>query len=78
MLQVQVSFLLLMTMIQISDGQSATLTMTDITSSTPPEGITKPDIEHAVVEDDPRLWSNTSKVGSFFRLSARLRLRLTS
>ncbi|KAF8441022.1 major facilitator superfamily domain-containing protein [Boletus edulis BED1] len=30
------------------------------TSSTP-ENVSKPDIEHALVEDDPRLWSNTRK-----------------
>jgi hypothetical protein len=45
-------------------GSSATPTF-----STPPESVIKLDIEHTLVEDDPRMWSNTRKVGFMFRLS---------
>ncbi|KAG8214816.1 hypothetical protein J3R82DRAFT_9963 [Butyriboletus roseoflavus] len=37
------------------------------TPLTPPEDVIKLDIEHAIVEDDPRIWSNTRKVGLLFR-----------
>ena len=31
-----------------------------------PTPLTPLDIEHALVEDDPRIWSNTRKVGLLF------------
>ena len=62
-------------MANVPDSQTATLTPADDTptgmdvssnatppSSTPPESVIKVDIEHAFVEDDPRIWSNTRKV----------------
>ena len=36
------------------------------TSSDPPEGALMLDIEHALVEDDPRAWSNNRKVSFLF------------
>ncbi|KAH0832264.1 vacuolar DHA amino acid exporter [Lanmaoa asiatica] len=61
-------------MTQAPDSQSTTMTLADAsptgehasssatpTCSTPPEDVIKLDIEHALVEDDPRIWSNTRK-----------------
>jgi len=62
-------------MTKIPDSQTITLTPANATSTgkdvspspTPTssmlrEIVIKPDIEHALVEDDPRIWSNTRKV----------------
>ena len=67
-------------MTQIHDSQSIALTPADgtlmakdasstttHTCSTPPDGGIKFDIEHALVEDDPRTWSHTRKVRFLFR-----------
>ena len=68
-------------MAKVPDNQTITLTPADATltgkdvssnatpaSSTPSESVIKPDIEHALVEDDPRIWSSTRKVRFLFRL----------
>jgi hypothetical protein len=62
-------------MTKVPDSRTTTLTPADTTltgkdvsssampaSSTPSECVIKLDIEHALVEDDPRIWSNTRKV----------------
>ena len=48
-----------------STGKDVSSSITP-TSSTPPESVIKPDIEHALVEDNPRIWSSTRKVGFLF------------
>ncbi|KAF8546911.1 MFS general substrate transporter [Imleria badia] len=69
-------------MTQVPDSQTTALTPTDAiptgkdvsssatsTSSTSPESVIQPDIEHALVEDDPRVWSNTRKNAILFVIS---------
>ena len=51
-----------------STGKDVSCSAT-LASSTPPESVIKPDIEHALVEDDPRIWSNTRKVGFLIKPS---------
>lgn len=52
----------------VPTGKDASSSATSA-SSTPPGSVIQPDIEHALVEDDPRLWSNARKVSFLFRLS---------
>lgn len=67
-------------MTQIPHRQTTSLTPADLTliaknvstcvipnSSTPPEDAIKLDIEHALVEDDPRIWSHARKVSLLLR-----------
>ncbi|KAH0832263.1 MFS general substrate transporter [Lanmaoa asiatica] len=69
-------------MTQVLDSQSTMMTLADAaptdehasssatpTCSTPPEDVVKLDIEHALVEDDPRIWSNTRKNAILFIIS---------
>ena len=44
-------------------SSSATPTLAPLS---PTKEVIKLDIEHALVEDDPRIWSNTRKVGLLF------------
>ncbi|KIK98547.1 hypothetical protein PAXRUDRAFT_671612 [Paxillus rubicundulus Ve08.2h10] len=65
-------------MTEIPNSRTTTLTLAEVihteadvhpTQTSPLEANTKLDIEHAVVEDDPRIWSNARKNVILFVIS---------